>query len=882
MAMTSAATFGALLRHHRLKAGLTQEELAERAGVSARGVQQLERDRTAPRAETLRLLADALVLSAEARAELITAAHPELATPVAPASVPLHLPNLAVPPTPLVGREREVAAACAMLRRSDGAEGTRLVTLTGPGGVGKTRLAMAVAAQLTADFRDGAIWVDLGPIRDPALVPAAVARALGVLETGDRPLAEMLVTAVARRHLLLVLDNLEHMLEAAPLIAELLAAAPQLAVLATSRARLRLRGEREFPVPPLAVPAAEEAHMPLREVAAVAAVRLFVERAGEVQPGFTLTNENADDVIDICRRLDGLPLAIELAAARIKVLPPAELRHRLRQRLPLLSGGARDLPLRQQTMRGAIAWSHDLLNEEEQALFRKLAVFAGGCTLAAAERVFALGSPALGQEPVTGSRATSDVVDLVASLIDQSLLRTTVTAMGEPRYAMLGTVRDYGIERLHECGEDADARRAHAAYYLALAERAEPELTGPSQARWLEQLAIEHDNLRAALIWSLDGADARTAVCIVGALWRFWWLRGYLSEGRTYAEAAAAQDGGTAAERAKALYAAGSLAQEQGDYGPAAPLLEAGMAAAKQAGDHEIAALCLNELGFIARDQGDYQRAVAFHEEALALHRATGDRRGAAVSLGNLGEIAIDRGDYERGEELMAEVAAVFRELGDQQALATALSNRCDAATRRGDHERARPFCEEALTVYRVLEDRQRTAMALMSLTRVARGIGDWRRAAAVGGEALDLARDMGLKRLTAEALNSLGAVALAEDDSLQAAAYLRESLELLRLTDNKEEIAAALETVAQACVGYGSPEPAARLHGAAAELRERIGAPIPPAERDNVDRAVSRMQTALGHEQLAAAEAAGHGLTLEQAITEALAMAEKLAQDPG
>src|SRR5688572_15125427 len=277
MAITSPETFGALLRHHRLKAGLTQEALAERAGVSARGLQLLERDRTVPRAETVRLLAEALGLSAEARTALIAAVHPELTTPAVPLATPLRLHGLPVPPTPLVGREHEVAAVCDLLRRLAAVESTRLVTLTGPGGVGKTRLALAIAAELAPDFRDGAIWVDLGPIRDPGLVPAAVARALGVRETGDRPLADMLVTAVARRHLLLVLDNLEHLLASAPLVTELLAAGPRLAVLATSRARLRLRGEREFPVPPLAVPAVEEAHATLRGVAGVAAVRLFVE-----------------------------------------------------------------------------------------------------------------------------------------------------------------------------------------------------------------------------------------------------------------------------------------------------------------------------------------------------------------------------------------------------------------------------------------------------------------------------------------------------------------------------------------------------------------------------------------------------------------------------
>src|SRR5215216_3620564 len=374
MATTSSLTFGMLLRQHRLTAGLTQEALAERAGVSARGVQDLERGlRLAPRAETVRLLADALGLDAESRSKLIAAVHPGLATPPSPRALTAPLAALPVPPTPLVGRESEIAAVCGLLRHRGGGSATRLVTLTGPGGVGKTRLALAVAAALAGNYADGVAWVELAPLDNPDVVASAIARVLGVREDGERPLTERLALALADRHVLLVLDNCEHLLAAVPLLGQLLAACPQLAMLATSRARLRLRGEREFPVGPLAVPPTADGSRPIAALADVAAVRLFVARAAEISPGFTLTPEHAAAVAAICQRLEGLPLAVELAAARVKLLPPPALLTRLEQRLPLLAGGARDLPLRQQTMRNTIAWSHDLLTAEEQVLFRRLA-----------------------------------------------------------------------------------------------------------------------------------------------------------------------------------------------------------------------------------------------------------------------------------------------------------------------------------------------------------------------------------------------------------------------------------------------------------------------------------------------------------------------------
>jgi predicted ATPase/transcriptional regulator with XRE-family HTH domain len=625
MSAISVASFGALLRRFRLAAGLTQEALAERAGLSARGIQDLERgSRTSPRAETVRLLADALELQ---RAELIEAAHPELATAGAgPAarSVPRRLP---IPATPLVGRERQVAAACALLRKS----GARLVTLTGPGGIGKTRLALAVAAALAAEFADGVAWVELAPLDDPALVANAIARALGVTEHGERPLPELLAQAVAERHVLLVVDKCEHVLPAMPLLGKLLAAGPRLSVLATSRSRLRLRGEHDLPVEPLAVPEPDGAKAPpLAGLAGVAAVRLFVERAAEVRPGFVLTPDTAPAVAAICRRLEGLPLALELAAARVKVLAPEALLTRLAPRLPLLTGGARDAPARQQTMHDAIAWSHDLLNEREQALFRRLAVFAGGFTLEAAESVMAVG-----EAPADTQHAASGTLDLISALVDQSLLRLgeprAYDAIGDDRFTMLETVREYALERLACAGETAAVQHTHADFYLALAERADPELTGPGQAVWLERLEAEHNNLRAALAWVIAAEEAESALRLAAALGRFWRMHGHPREGLTWLERALTlSDNLPTATRAKALEGAGRLVHDQDDPDRAVALYQEALAMWQALGDLQGQARLLDDLGNIAHDRGDFTRAVTLHEQALALAQQAGDRRGAA------------------------------------------------------------------------------------------------------------------------------------------------------------------------------------------------------------------------------------------------------------
>jgi predicted ATPase/DNA-binding XRE family transcriptional regulator len=832
--LTMNSSFRYWLKQQRRSLDLTQDELAERIGCSSDLIRKIEAGTRRPSRYIAEQLAHLLEVAPENRQLFVRYARDEGRAPGEIESAPA-LPqvreaaddttatpqrqrnNLPVPPTLFIGREQELAAAGALLRQQD----VRLLTLSGPGGVGKTRLALHVAADAQDAFAEGVCFVGLAPLTDATLVISAIAQALGMKPEGSRPLIETLQDHLRASSLLLLLDNFEQLLDAAPLIAHLLAACSDLKVLITSRAPLRIYGEQEFAVPPLNLPQRETATpSPLTDLSQSAAVRLFAARARLVQPQFALTDENIGAIAGICARLDGLPLAIELAAARSKLFTPQVLLRQLDRPLALLTGGPHDLPARQQTLRGSIAWSYALLAPPEQALFTRLGVFAGGCTLEAISAV------------CQGVRdQASEVLDRLSALLDHSLLRQECDADGQPRFAMLETIRAFALEQLAERGETEEIERRHAGYYLALAETAEAELWGPDRLVWIERLERDQHNMRAALRWTQSTqGDPVTGLRLAAALWWFWFMRSYVNEARGWLSSGLDRGGNAPAPvRAKVLPRAGILAWFQSDFVQAQAWCSEGLALCRELGDTMGVSYALHGLGLVALEHGDPSAAEHF-AAGLELSQALQHIWGSAWSLLRLGQSTwlFAPNESAQATRLLNESLGLFQLMSDEMGMAHALFLLGDIALGQGDVQGARTHYEQSLALSRHCEEKGTAIWALHGLGQVGRHLALYQ----------------------------------------QACEWYHESLVLSRELREQRGIIAGLEGLASLVIRQGQVELAITLLAAADVMRERIDYPLIPAWRTDYQDTLDLAHARLGDAAFTAAWRAGRMLTVEQALT--------------
>ena len=773
-------------------------------------------------------------------------------------SLDQHPTNLPTQPTLLIGRESELAALRAVLS----AQEARLITLVGPGGTGKTRLALQAAAESLENFADGVWWVPLAAVSDPENVVQVIAAPLGIREGPAQPLLESLAAHLRSRQILLLLDNFEHLRDAAPQIQHLLQSAPGLVVLVTSREPLRLRAEREFPVDPLPLPATDTG-ISVEDALDAAAVRLFVERAQARKPAFALDDANVAAVVAICRRLDGLPLAIELAAARVRILTPAALLARLDQRLSILTGGARDLPARQQTLRAAIAWSYDLLVPPERALFARLAVFAGGCTLEAAEAVCS----ASGGLPL-------DLLDGIDSLIQKSLLRQEEGPGGDPRFTMLETIREFAQERLQELPEADALRQAHAETLLILAENVNQEDVS-AEVDLLNRLEADHANLRQAVAYyaSQGAAGLAKRVRLVAALAHFWRTHGHLAEGRRELEEAIAAEGDIPpAQRAPAIKGAALLAEAQGDLDGAERLNEQVLALQREADDLAGVADSLTGLGVIARQRGDLKTARSRHQEALDAWRRAGDAAGTAGALLDLGLIRQLEGDYVSAETEFKESLGLFRRLGDDLGEAHALHYLGLLAMATASLPEAIEWFGESLRLWHAMSIRQMIATDFTNLGEAHHLSGALEEAERLYREALSLFEVLGDPRGQGFVLGQVGLLALDRGNPKEARELLRESLRLLWSAGLRGSAADTLQALAEVTWRLGELDVAATLLQTADRLREETGLVRQPV----YEARYQRIQAAVGDRRSTAS------LDIDQAVATAIQQVDIAARAPG
>lgn len=897
--MSEEITFGEWLRRRRSELGVTQEGFSDRLGFSFAMLRKLESGERRPSGQIAHLLAGFFSVPDDEREAFVAFARTGRA---AASGVAPHAPwrnahrrqtNLPATITGLIGRQQEVIALQSRLLHPK----TRLLTLTGPPGIGKTRLALQVAHRMVEQVEDGVFFIDLSPLIDPDAVLLAIAKSLGLKEESDTPILETLCSYLREKRMLLLLDNFEQVLGAAHDLVKLMEGAPWLRLLVTTREALHVRGEKRFPLSPLALPDLEPLP-PLSHLATYSSVELFVERAQETAPDFALTAENAPDIAVICVGLEGLPLAIELAAAHTRHFSPAEIRAGLGNRLKLLTGGAQDLPARQRTLLNAIEWSYNLLSPDEKGLFRRLGVFVGGCTIEAIDVICGANIKSgkmLGQ----GSLLSAQAQELLLTLVDKNLIRRDRwdNQASQSRFGMLEGIREYARAKLGEAPEEAyETQMKHAKYYMALAEEAEHQLT-EGQVVWLDRLEKEYGNLLAALDWageygnkverdnskelSDEAVDAvEIGLRIAGALFRFWHVRGYWNEGRDHLIAVldlpmpppqaliSSRLLRLQGFRAKALHAAGGLAIEQGDYARARVLHQESLALRRAIADKQGIAQSLNNLGVMAYEQGEYATARSLHEESLVLHRETGEKRRIARSLTNLGLVAYAVGDYSLARSLHVESLAIMRGMGDKSGTSLALANLGMVIQVQGDHALARSLHEESLEIRRNIGYKWGIASSLDSLGSLAHIQGDYSLARSLHEESLEIRLEIGDRRGVAWSLLGLGILAGDQGDHTRECLLLEESMTVSQKIGDKACIASALFHFAT--TNAGEPEGILRktmLLAALAALWESIS--IVPAPNDQVayERALADIRMQLEDALFEEAWSRGRTMSLAEAV---------------